>query len=177
MTLAEIEEEVQNLKTPPKELIDFIETEKQKQSAQLVEDTMYRLTEYIWNNDCSNNFVFRHLKDDFFKNIKTSPESGFKRKMTKEQNQKLLNGETLYNRQLKQVATECGLFTNLISHGGRHTFAQLMINEGAPTHEIMDALRHKNLATTGEYLRHKNFRNTGTDHVSNIGNKMKYRKA
>jgi len=160
-----------------KGVIDFIEEKKESLSAKLIEETMYRLTVHIYTTKCLNDFVFPHLKNDFFKDVKTSPVSGFKGKLTFEQNQKLLNGETLYNRQLKQVAEMTGLITNLISHGGRHTFAQLMLNEGAPTHIIMEALRHTNLMTTDKYLRHKNFKNNGTDYISQIGNKQKYRKS
>jgi len=121
--------------------------------------------------------VFPHLKDIFFVSIKTRPDIGFKDLLDETQHQKLLNGETLYNRQLKQVAEETGVLTNMISHAARHSFAQLLLNEGAPTHEIMNRLRHTNLATTDKYLRHKNFKNSGDDYTSKIGNKQKYRKA
>ena len=157
-----------------KEAIDFVEMKKEEQANSLIEDTMYRVTKYIWDNKCLNDFVFPHLNSELFKHIKT--DNGWKGQLTKELNQKLLNGETLYNRQLKQVAEKCGIVSNLYSHAGRHTFAQLMLNEGAPTHEIMDKLRHTNLSTTDKYLRHKNFRNGSTDYISQIGNKQKYRK-
>ncbi len=160
-----------------KDAIDWIFEEKEKKVARLIEDAMYCITRHIIVTGCENNFVFPHLKSQFFVSIKTRPDLGFKNLLDKTQHQKLLNGETLYNRQLKQVAEETGVITNMISHAARHSFAQLLLNEGAPTHEIMNRLRHTNLATTDKYLRHKNFKNSGDDYTSKIGNKQKYRKA
>lgn len=160
-----------------KEAIDWLFVAKEKQATQLIEDAMYCITRHIITSNCSNEFVFPHLKDIFFVSIKTRPDIGFKDLLDETQHQKLLNGETLYNRQLKQVAEETGVLTNMISHAARHSFAQLLLNEGAPTHEIMNRLRHTNLATTDKYLRHKNFKNSGDDYTSKIGNKQKYRKA
>lgn len=159
-----------------KEAIDWLEDAKEKQSKRLIKDAMYCVARYIIDNNCLNNFVFTHLKNQFFSDIKTRPDLGFKDTLTEAQHQKLLNGETLYNRQLKQVAEETGVLTNMISHAARHSFAQLLLNEGAPTHEIMNRLRHASLATTDKYIRHKNFKNAGEDYTSKIGNKQKYRK-
>ena len=60
-------------------------------------------------------------------------------------------------------------------HAARHTFTQLMINAGAPTHKIMSELGHTTLAVTDSYTRHKEFSDRfGEDFLSKVGNKVEF---
>ena len=56
------------------------------------------------------------------------------------------------NRQLKNVAFNCGIDVNLSMNVGRHTFATLWLQSGGNLKALQDILGHRNLATTMNYL-------------------------
>lgn len=73
---------------------------------------------------------------------------------------KTYEGQTIFpkrtnataNRDLKQIATSCGIKKLVKFHLSRHTFASILANEGINLIQIMKLLGHKNIKTTQIYV-------------------------
>ncbi len=57
-----------------------------------------------------------------------------------------------YNKQLKLMAKELGISTNIFFYTARHTFATLSLKKGIHVFKIKQALGHKSIKTTESYL-------------------------
>lgn len=62
-----------------------------------------------------------------------------------------VNSNTKYNAYLKELAAICGVQRELKTHLARHTFADLMLNNGAPLEDVQRMLGHKSIRTTHRY--------------------------
>lgn len=69
-----------------------------------------------------------------------------------------INSNARYNAYLKELAVICGINRELNTHLARHTFADMMLNNGVPLEDVSKMLGHKNLRTTLRYCRVQKFR-------------------
>lgn len=69
-----------------------------------------------------------------------------------------VNSNVRYNGYLKEIATICGLKRDLNTHLARHTFADIMLNNGVPLEDVSKMLGHKSLRTTVRYCRVQKYR-------------------
>jgi site-specific recombinase XerD len=60
---------------------------------------------------------------------------------------------SIYNKQLKAVATLCGISKNMTSHLARHTFATLALTKGVSIESVSKMLGHTSITTTQIYAR------------------------
>ncbi|WP_417363668.1 phage integrase SAM-like domain-containing protein [Galbibacter sp.] len=58
-----------------------------------------------------------------------------------------------YNKQLKEIASKCGIEEKLTSYVARHSFATNLKQKGISTDIISEAMGHQNLAITQSYLK------------------------
>jgi site-specific recombinase XerD len=66
-----------------------------------------------------------------------------------------VNPNAKYNAYLKELAVICGINRELNTHLGRHTFADMMLNNGVPLEDVSKMLGHKSIRTTLRYCRVK----------------------
>ncbi|MBT2561283.1 site-specific integrase [Pedobacter sp. ISL-68] len=70
-----------------------------------------------------------------------------------------INSNARYNGYLKEIADICGIVPinkddrELGSHKARHTFADMMLNNGVPLEDVSKMLGHKSIRTTQRYCR------------------------
>jgi site-specific recombinase XerD len=70
-----------------------------------------------------------------------------------------INSNTRYNGYLKELADICGIKPEhlhnkeLDTHRARHTFADIMLNNGVPLEDVSRMLGHKSIRTTQRYCR------------------------
>lgn len=64
-----------------------------------------------------------------------------------------INSNTRYNAYLKELADLCGIQRELKTHLARHTFADIMLNNGAPLEDVQRMLGHKSIRTTQRYAK------------------------
>jgi len=64
-----------------------------------------------------------------------------------------VNSNTKYNAYLKELADICGITRELNTHLARHTFADMMLNNGVPLEDVSKMLGHANIRTTQKYCR------------------------
>ncbi len=64
-----------------------------------------------------------------------------------------INSNYRYNCYLKELADICGVRRALNTHLARHTFADIMLNNGVPLEDVSKMLGHKNIRTTQRYCR------------------------
>ena len=64
-----------------------------------------------------------------------------------------VNSNYRYNVYLKELADICGIKRELNTHLARHTFADMMLNNGVPLEDVSKMLGHKNIRTTQRYAR------------------------
>ncbi|SEN57204.1 Site-specific recombinase XerD [Mucilaginibacter gossypiicola] len=69
-----------------------------------------------------------------------------------------INSNAKYNAYLKELAVICGVNQKLNTHLARHTFADMMLNNGVPLEDVSKMLGHKSIRTTIRYCRVKKFR-------------------
>ncbi|SDE88756.1 Site-specific recombinase XerD [Mucilaginibacter pineti] len=62
-----------------------------------------------------------------------------------------INSNAKYNAYLKELAVICGINRELNTHLARHTFADMMLNNGVPLEDVSKMLGHKNIRTTLRY--------------------------
>lgn len=62
-----------------------------------------------------------------------------------------INSNARYNGYLKELAVICGIDRELNTHLARHTFADMMLNNGVPLEDVARMLGHKNIRTTQRY--------------------------
>ena len=59
----------------------------------------------------------------------------------------------IYNKDLKELATLCGITKNVSSYVARHSFANCLKQKGVATDVISESLGHQNLGVTQAYLK------------------------
>jgi site-specific recombinase XerD len=64
-----------------------------------------------------------------------------------------INSNGRYNGYLKELADICGIKRPLNTHLARHTFADIMLNNGVPLEDVSKMLGHKSIRTTMRYCR------------------------
>jgi site-specific recombinase XerD len=64
-----------------------------------------------------------------------------------------VNGNARYNGYLKEIAAICGIGRELNTHLARHTFADIMLNNGVPLEDVSKMLGHKSIRTTQRYAK------------------------
>ncbi|WP_409012431.1 site-specific integrase [Dyadobacter sp. 50-39] len=64
-----------------------------------------------------------------------------------------VNSNFRYNVYLKELAVICGIKRSLNTHLARHTFADMMLNNGIPLEDVGKMLGHRNIRTTQRYAR------------------------
>lgn len=64
-----------------------------------------------------------------------------------------INSNARYNNYLKELAVICDIDRELNTHLARHTFADMMLNNGVPIEDVARMLGHKNIRTTQRYTR------------------------
>lgn len=64
-----------------------------------------------------------------------------------------VNSNYRYNVYLKELAEICGIRRELNTHLARHTFADMMLNNGVPLEDVSKMLGHKTVRTTQRYAR------------------------
>ncbi|UOE51383.1 site-specific integrase [Mucilaginibacter sp. SMC90] len=69
-----------------------------------------------------------------------------------------VNCNARYNAYLKELAVICGIKRELNTHLARHTFADIMLNNGVPLEDVSKMLGHKSIRTTLRYCRVKKSR-------------------
>jgi site-specific recombinase XerD len=62
-----------------------------------------------------------------------------------------INSNTRYNGYLKEIAAICGVNRELKTHLARHTFADIVLNNGASLEDVSRMLGHKSMRTTQRY--------------------------
>jgi site-specific recombinase XerD len=128
---------------------------------------------YIKEKNCATDFVFPYLKNEKFANIDAN--NNFRGMMTLAQYKMMMRSESVYNRQLKKVADTLGVKSNLTSHAGRHTFAQLLLNDDVSTHDSTQAMGHSSTPVTENYFRSKFDKGKNDAVILKIGNNSKNR--
>lgn len=159
-----------------KGFIDAYLNAREQSIQKLIQQTGTTIKGFIEKFELKNKFVFPFLNDaDFEKCSKI--EKQFKNEVATDAELKrlLMSGEGKYRHKLKKIAALCNI-KKMPSHSARHTFAKLMALEGAPTHEIKDKMGHKDINTTGQYMKHDNFKNKEQANVytDKLGNKIDY---
>jgi integrase len=96
-----------------------------------------RILDYYLIGKGPNDFIFPVIKED---------------KPQMEQYKSMTWSRSRYNKQLKRLATLCGIQENLTSYVSRHSFATRAKNLNLPTASISDMLGHTSLKTTEVYL-------------------------
>ena len=158
-----------------KNFIDVYLLSKRAAINNLITETASNILVHLIKNKCANDFIFPILKSNDFKNISDSDRT-FKDVISKDEDlhHKLEYGKKIYRRQLDKVGDLCKI-SEINPHAARHTFALLMSNAGASTHNIMDDLGHTTLNVTDSYMRHKKFKNKkGENYLDIIGNSIDY---
>lgn len=56
-----------------------------------------------------------------------------------------VNSNLTYNGYLKEIAVICGISRELDKHLARHTFADIMLNNGVPLEDVSKMLGHKSI--------------------------------
>ncbi len=69
-----------------------------------------------------------------------------------------VKSNTKYNGYLKELADICGIERELNTHLARHTFADMMLNNGVPLEDVSKMLGHKSIRTTQRYCKVKKYR-------------------
>jgi site-specific recombinase XerD len=64
-----------------------------------------------------------------------------------------VNSNYRYNVYLKELAEICGIKKELNTHLARHTFADIMLNNGIPLEDVSKMLGHKSIRTTQRYAK------------------------
>ena len=64
-----------------------------------------------------------------------------------------INSNYRYNVYLKELADICGIDRELNTHLARHTFADMMLNNGVSLEDVSKMLGHKSIRTTMRYCR------------------------
>lgn len=64
-----------------------------------------------------------------------------------------VNSNVRYNGYLKELAVICGINRELNTHLARHTFADIMLNNGVPLEDVGKMLGHKSIRTTQRYAK------------------------
>lgn len=64
-----------------------------------------------------------------------------------------IKSNTKYNGYLKEIADLCGIQKDLKTHLARHTFADIMLNNGFHLEDVSRMLGHKSIRTTQKYCR------------------------
>ncbi|UOE51365.1 tyrosine-type recombinase/integrase [Mucilaginibacter sp. SMC90] len=80
-----------------------------------------------------------------------------------------VNCNARYNAYLKELTVICGIKRELNTHLARHTFADIMLNNGVPLEDVSKMLGHKSIRTTLRYCRVKKYRiSASVEKVKNI---------
>jgi site-specific recombinase XerD len=69
-----------------------------------------------------------------------------------------INSNNRYNVYLKELADVCGIKRELNTHLARHTFADMMLNNGFALEDVSKMLGHKSIRTTQRYARVRKIR-------------------
>lgn len=69
-----------------------------------------------------------------------------------------INSNSKYNGYLKEIATICDIKRDLNTHLARHTFADMMLNNGVPLEDVSRMLGHKSIRTTQRYCKVRKIR-------------------
>ncbi|WP_342086443.1 site-specific integrase [Dyadobacter sp. OTU695] len=81
-----------------------------------------------------------------------------------------VNSNFRYNVYLKELAVICGIKRSLNTHLARHTFADMMLNNGVPLEDVGKMLGHRNIRTTQRYARVRKQRIS--DHMALVRQKL-----
>lgn len=146
---------LQNDKTDTSEVLDLYHEQSRglaiefaKEQILNTESEIYELylnaIEKIENTDT---FVFHFLNNEDFKEYKEGAN------LTPLQYKRLTGTRHYYNRILKQIATQCGIKTNLTSHVARHTYTQLLLDNRADLVAVSQSLGHSHISTTQSYIK------------------------
>jgi site-specific recombinase XerD len=81
-----------------------------------------------------------------------------------------VNSNFRYNVYLKELAVICGIKRPLNTHLARHTFADMMLNNGVPLEDVGKMLGHRNIRTTQRYARVRKQRIS--DHMALVKQKL-----
>lgn len=100
----------------------------------------------ITTSNQADNFVFHFLKEDEFKNFKSTNN------LSKTQNLRIKASRDYYNKLLNEIRKQCGISHKITSHVARHTYTQLLLNNGADLATISASLGHSHISTTQTYI-------------------------
>lgn len=90
--------------------------------------------------------LFDKDEEFIFKLINAGPNSS-----PEELDRAIATGTVVVNTNLKRIAKKAGINKNISSHTGRHTFATLLINQGAGIYEVKELLGHSDVKVTQIY--------------------------
>jgi len=98
-----------------------------------------RILEYYRSEDCKpNDYIFPILR-----NKHTDPM---------ELRREISSRNVVVNKQLKEIAKQAGIQTNVSFHVARHSFSQYALTKGMDVYSISKALGHSDIETTQQYL-------------------------
>lgn len=131
------------------ELVEKVKAELNASTEKLrgaYEEAFLRLST---GEDSSTHFVFHFLKNEDFKDIKSNDFSI----LNDTQYLRLCGQRSYYNTLLKEIQKQAGIQTRLTSHVARHTYTQLLLDDGsADLADISKSLGHTHLSTTQAYI-------------------------
>ncbi len=90
--------------------------------------------------------IFDDDNDFIFKLINAEPNAS-----QNELDKAIASGTVVVNTNLKRIAKKVGINKNISSHTGRHTFATLLISQGAGIYEVKELLGHSDVKLTQIY--------------------------
>lgn len=98
-----------------------------------------RILEHYRNEGCKpNDYIFPILR-----NKHTDPM---------ELRREISSRNVVVNKQLKEIAKQAGIQTNVSFHVARHSFSQYALTKGMDVYSISKALGHSDIETTQQYL-------------------------
>ena len=98
-----------------------------------------RILEYYRSEGCKpNDYIFPILR-----NKHTDPM---------ELRREISSRNVVVNKQLKEIAKQAGIQTNVSFHVARHSFSQYALTKGMDVYSISKALGHSDIETTQQYL-------------------------